>query len=206
MDFDLSALQGSIRALNAELAQYSQTFGNESRVVQDLMTNLEEVVGSKNVYYSARAGAWQFRNTTAVRNKLRRAEDKEAVADWYNDAADFEDYANRLADKFEQQYGDDPTEEDLRDFQRDIDTVRDAADDGTLAKIVSEQARQGVNIKDLTYSEVAELVRRYADDNEKEARSERARVHVVNGRVDKPKIHSAKVGGFKNAGGHVEKI
>ncbi len=206
MEFDLESLKASIAEVNAEIVRYTEMFGKDSRIVSDFMQALENEIGVKNTYFSEKKGAMQFRNTTATRRKISRSGNAEEVAEWYGDEHSFNRYVDRLRKKYEEESGgEDATEEDLAEYQEDIETVQNAHDDGTMAKVISEQLQNGrtmQDIKNMGYHALAELVQGERA-NQQAKKKERAKRY--NGQVNKPTIKS-RGGDLKHEGVSVKRI
>lgn len=202
-------LKGTIRAVNQELKQYAKMFGNDSRVVSDYMKALENVVGERNTYVNARTGAIQFRNTKRARERLSESEGGgSAIEDWYSTEPTFEQYMDHLANQYQKETGEAPTDEDLRDYQKDIDEVRNASEDGRLSDILSDQKRQGADVRHLTYRDMADMLRDYGEYDSRTQRATDAininKSPILSGK--KPKIGKGKGGGLRHEGVSVKRI
>ena len=206
MNFNFNDIRESLKEFNAELRQYQKTFGNGSRVSNDLMLGLEQIVGKENVYTNARTGALQFRNTRAARAKIENVQwqDAELLNEWLKNQPKYGEYIDKLREKYQNETGERGTLRDLANYQEQIDLVRQASEDGTLSSILSEQARQGKDTRNLGYAELAKLVREYQEQRNQETQTANA-VRRVN--VDKkPKIERARGGGMKHAGVSIKHI
>lgn len=206
MNFNFNDIRESLKEFNAELRQYQKTFGNGSRVSNDLMLGLEQIVGKENVYANARTGALQFRNTRAARAKLENVQwqDAELLNEWLKHQTNYGEYVDKLRKKYQAETGERGTLRDLANYQEQIDLVRQASEDGTLSSILSEQARQGKDTRNLGYAELAKLVREYQEQRNQDTQTANA-VRRVN--VDKkPNIERAKGGGMKHAGVSIKHI
>lgn len=206
MNFNFNDIRESLKEFNAELRQYQKTFGNGSRVSNDLMLGLEQIVGKENVYANARTGALQFRNTRAARAKLDNVQwqDAELLNEWLKHQTNYGEYVDKLREKYQAETGERGTLRDLANYQEQIDLVRQASEDGTLSSILSEQARQGKDTRNLGYAELAKLVREYQEQRNQDTQTANAVRHV---NVDKkPKIERARGGGMKHAGVSIKHI
>lgn len=206
MEFNFNDVRESLKAFNAELRKFQKTFGNGSRVTTDLMEGIEDVVGKENVYTNARTGALQFRNTRAAREKIENQQwsDIEILSRWLQHQRNYNEYVDKLREKYQAETGERGTLRDLANYQEQIDLVKQASEDGTLSNILSEQARQGKNTRDLGYFELARLVEEYKKKNSNDKPTKNATKKI---NVDKkPKIERARGGGMKHAGVSIKHI
>lgn len=206
MEFNFNDVRESLKAFNAELRKFQKTFGNGSRVTIDLMEGIEDVVGKENVYTNARTGALQFRNTRAAREKIENQQwsDIEILSRWLQHQRNYNEYVDKLREKYQTETGERGTLCDLANYQEQIDIVKQASEDGTLSNILSEQARKGKNTRDLGYFELARLVEEYKKKNSNDKPTKNA-TNKIN--VDKkPKIERARGGGMKHAGVSIKHI
>lgn len=146
-----------VKAINRRIADIAETYGTNSEAYRNFEKSIQMLFPDQAIGTSKRGfiRIKQGRKDIAALNKglLKTVEKTTATRGEYN---------KKIVEEYKREYGDGkPTQEQLVEFSQLKQRVKDAADDGTIKKILSgDEDKRGVGSRK-TYAELNAMLDEY---------------------------------------------
>lgn len=146
-----------IKAINQQIADIAQVYGTNSEAYRNYEKAIEMLM-PKNLIGTSKKGFIRIKQG----RKDIAALPKEKLKIITKTAKTRGQYNKALTEQYKKEYGEGkPTQEQLAEFSRKKQRIKDAADDGTIKKILSEDKDNGATITKMTYEELNKILDDY---------------------------------------------
>ena len=143
-----------VKAINRQIADIAEVYGTNSEAYRQYEKSLE-MLFPKDLITTSKKGFIRIKQG----RKDIAALPKEKLKLIAKTAKTRGEYNKAVKKDFAKEYGEGkPTQEQLVEFSKMKQRVKDAADDGTIKKVISDKKQGGAEIRRLTYAELNALL------------------------------------------------